>query len=230
MRRLHVPDVQLPDAAKQQQQQEAGAVSKVMLAVAYLRSYENMGTFELTCVEGCSCEPLILDGHHEPKNSQTHMEMHQVTPAGGQQWRPGGAACNGTLFAVAGWQRQGVGAGQVQVQAGSVGAVCCWRDVVAETAQGHCSADLSCPAFFVAFFPLSAADECHLKMTVLPKTNSGKHKVKISGLIVGEVSGWLLYDAQVGAPANPRLQSCCCCFRRRRPGAGAIANPRALSA
>jgi hypothetical protein len=34
---------------------------------------------------------------------------------------------------------------------------------------------------------------------VLPKTNSGKHKVKINGLIVGEVSGWLLNEEQVGS-------------------------------
>jgi hypothetical protein len=75
--------------------------------------------------------------------------------------------------------------------------------VVSKAAQA--AAALTPPASCFAFFLLLAADECHLKMTVLPKTNSGKHKVKISGLIVGEVSGWLLYDAQVGAPANPRL-------------------------
>ena len=105
---------------------------------------------------------------------------------------------------MAGWQCEDVGQGRAQrVDAGSGG------DSALMEACGsvgvHASAVLTFPAFFVAFFLLSAADECHLKMTVLPKTNSGKHKVKISGLIVGEVSGWLLYDAQVGAPANPRL-------------------------
>ena len=62
------------------------------------------------------------------------------------------------------------------------------------------SAALTC-LLRLAFRPPLAADECHLKATVLANSTSGQHKVKISGLIVGEVSGWLLYAEQVGRPA-----------------------------
>ncbi len=38
------------------------------------RSYERMGKANVTCVQGCRCEPSILNGHTTHRHSQ--LEMH----------------------------------------------------------------------------------------------------------------------------------------------------------
>ncbi|KAI3426970.1 hypothetical protein D9Q98_006914 [Chlorella vulgaris] len=47
------------------------------VGVLYLRSYQGMGMFELSCVAGCTCEPFKLDGWMEFKASQ---EYHAAWP------------------------------------------------------------------------------------------------------------------------------------------------------
>ncbi|KAL4856603.1 hypothetical protein ACK3TF_003052 [Chlorella vulgaris] len=41
---------------------------------------------------------------------------------------------------------------------------------------------------------LSLAARCRLRVMVLPDTSSGEHKVKVTGIIVSETSGWLIRD------------------------------------
>ena len=48
--------------------------------MAYLKSYENMGTFSVTC-QGCSCPQVEVDGHQEERNSQLFMQEMVATQA-----------------------------------------------------------------------------------------------------------------------------------------------------
>ncbi|KAL4444598.1 hypothetical protein ABPG77_002415 [Micractinium sp. CCAP 211/92] len=51
----------------------------VAVTIAFLRSYEHMGHFMVECTQGCSCEPLRLDGIHKLDNSLLSMESLQAT-------------------------------------------------------------------------------------------------------------------------------------------------------
>ncbi len=57
-------------AARQQPAQPAPA----HLAIIFLRSYEHMGTANVTCVMGCTCTPTTIDGHWETKASQPGLQ------------------------------------------------------------------------------------------------------------------------------------------------------------
>ncbi|KAL4422279.1 hypothetical protein ABPG75_008476 [Micractinium tetrahymenae] len=59
----------------------AGPEDKVTLGVAHLKSYEHMGKFSVTCVEGCACDPLTGDGHGTDKWSQLNFAMLLVSPS-----------------------------------------------------------------------------------------------------------------------------------------------------
>ncbi|KAL4419206.1 hypothetical protein ABPG77_000600 [Micractinium sp. CCAP 211/92] len=59
----------------------AGPEERVTLGVAHLKSYEHMGKFSVACVEGCSCDLLIADGHGTEKWSQLNFAMLLATPA-----------------------------------------------------------------------------------------------------------------------------------------------------
>lgn len=50
----------------------------VTLAIGHLQSYEHMGQFEVTCTQGCVCDPLKQDGHNEERASQLHHSMMLV--------------------------------------------------------------------------------------------------------------------------------------------------------
>ena len=59
---------------------------RVSLGIAHLRSYENMGTFEVACVEGCTCNSTVVDGINTiegDKSSQTVFWLIEVSAAGG---------------------------------------------------------------------------------------------------------------------------------------------------
>jgi len=51
----------------------------MLLAMAYLKSYEHMGRFRLDCVSGCSCEAREVEGHHTEKDSQTYVAQLLVS-------------------------------------------------------------------------------------------------------------------------------------------------------
>ncbi|EFN53595.1 expressed protein [Chlorella variabilis] len=51
--------------------QEAGY--NVSLGVGHLKSYEHMGWWEMTCVEGCACDPLTRNGHHVTPEKQSQL-------------------------------------------------------------------------------------------------------------------------------------------------------------
>ena len=52
---------------------------KYDILVGYLRSYERMGTANISCVHGCTCTPLIANGTHEGRNSLTKYTAMAVT-------------------------------------------------------------------------------------------------------------------------------------------------------
>jgi hypothetical protein len=48
------------------------------ISVMFLKSYENMGTAKVTCVLGCTCDPMVIDGHWTNKASQPGLQDLQV--------------------------------------------------------------------------------------------------------------------------------------------------------
>jgi hypothetical protein len=53
----------------------------VLLQLAHLKSYEHMGQARIACDSGCSCNVTVLDGHQEPRNSQTFLHSVFVSQA-----------------------------------------------------------------------------------------------------------------------------------------------------
>eukprot|EP00798_Chlamydomonas_sp_ICE-L_P024267 gene24267-9868_t len=53
---------------------------KIWLPVAYLKSFHKMGKANITCVSGCECEPLHIDGICKDREvSLTYMASMAVT-------------------------------------------------------------------------------------------------------------------------------------------------------
>ena len=55
-----------------------------VVRLAHLKSYERMGAGDVTCVQGCKCEPSRFDGHHEVRNSQVHHHSFVVELGGAE--------------------------------------------------------------------------------------------------------------------------------------------------
>ena len=55
----------------------------VTLQVGHLKSYEHMGTAEVACVSGCSCEPMVFDGNIWERVSQSYFVDMRVSRSGG---------------------------------------------------------------------------------------------------------------------------------------------------
>lgn len=87
--------------------------ASVVALLAYLKSYHHMGQAEVSCVSGCSCAPVLLQGHTKEKHSQQELLK----------------------------------------------------------------------------FMVSQSAECVVQVKVLPDTESGEHKVKLTGLVVSEGTG-----------------------------------------
>ena len=49
------------------------------MELAHLKSYEHMGRANLTCLRGCTCQPLLLEAHHAERSSQTYLQHVYVT-------------------------------------------------------------------------------------------------------------------------------------------------------
>ena len=47
-----------------------------------MKSYEHMGTFEVVCEAGCTCEPRTLDAHNQEKVSQLYLSSMLVSVSG----------------------------------------------------------------------------------------------------------------------------------------------------
>ena len=59
------------------------------LSIGYLTSYEQMGSFKITCSSGCSCEPKICEGHEASRKvSQVSVATVSISST------PGGQDCN----------------------------------------------------------------------------------------------------------------------------------------
>ncbi len=48
------------------------------LLLAYLKSYQHMGTATVACVAGCSCKTVSIDGHNRIRESTTHLLPFEV--------------------------------------------------------------------------------------------------------------------------------------------------------
>ena len=53
-----------------------------VVKLGILKSYQLMGTADVTCSRGCACEPTRFDGHHEVHNSQVHYHSFVVELGG----------------------------------------------------------------------------------------------------------------------------------------------------
>lgn len=51
----------------------------VALYVAHLKSYEHMGTAQISCSSGCSCTPVTVDGHQNIRESTTYLARLDAT-------------------------------------------------------------------------------------------------------------------------------------------------------
>ncbi|KAJ9512320.1 hypothetical protein QJQ45_012903 [Haematococcus lacustris] len=58
---------------------KAGAM--VVVELAHLKSYENMGKASVACEGGCTCQSTTLDGHTTLRNSQLHLHQFHVSQA-----------------------------------------------------------------------------------------------------------------------------------------------------
>jgi hypothetical protein len=46
--------------------------AEVLIELAHLKSYENMGKASVAC-RGCTCNPSVIDGHWTDRSSQTQL-------------------------------------------------------------------------------------------------------------------------------------------------------------
>ncbi|GAX81637.1 hypothetical protein CEUSTIGMA_g9065.t1 [Chlamydomonas eustigma] len=60
---------------------QTGDTDEVLVEVAYLKSYENMGQAQVSCEAGCNCTPTTADGHQVERNSLLHLHNFYVTQA-----------------------------------------------------------------------------------------------------------------------------------------------------
>jgi hypothetical protein len=51
----------------------------IELSLAYLKTYENVGSARVECISGCRCAPLVLSGLWELKYSQPFFQRIPVT-------------------------------------------------------------------------------------------------------------------------------------------------------
>ena len=56
---------------------------QVMMELAYLKSYTDMGQASVVCAWGCRCADTLLEGHHNDKTSQVRRGHGEKT----HQWR-----------------------------------------------------------------------------------------------------------------------------------------------
>ncbi|GIL73986.1 hypothetical protein Vretimale_5077 [Volvox reticuliferus] len=55
------------------------ASARILLQIAYLRSYRGMGTAQVACIEGCKCDTMIIDAFDRRPVSVTSMADIQVS-------------------------------------------------------------------------------------------------------------------------------------------------------
>jgi hypothetical protein len=60
-------------------QENALKDQEVNVYLAYLKSYQHMGTARVQCVAGCACKEYMLDAHHEDTTSQTYLAKLTAT-------------------------------------------------------------------------------------------------------------------------------------------------------
>ncbi len=155
---------------------------QVLVEISYLRSYEHMGVALVRCESGCECEETYMDGHHSERNSQVGR-----LGAGGLDAERAG--CRGLQK---GWERH---------RSWSSWVLRCPCSVPANAGQAphHPLLPRTCtqphlrrhsrPQVHLHTFFATQADKCVISVTVSNITNSGEHKMKVTGLIVSEQAG-----------------------------------------
>lgn len=53
----------------------------MIIWVGYVKSWKDMGTATISCLQGCSCAPVAVDGLHELSNTQQFMAKLYATQA-----------------------------------------------------------------------------------------------------------------------------------------------------
>lgn len=164
------------------------------MGVLYLRSYQGMGMFELSCVAGCTCEPFKLDGWMEFKASQEYHAAWPVSRSGAQAQRAWQAGRCAMLRCRAGSIRQGARFAWHPFLASdgassAVAAFICQLPLCALVVADHPSA-LNTVSVHAPCHCCVRAEKCVIEARILNETTtSGDHKAKLTGVIVSEVAG-----------------------------------------
>jgi hypothetical protein len=69
------------DGVHTRRQHHSSDNSCTVIQLAYLRSYNKMGKAEVRCSGGCSCRPMLVDGHHSSRTSTIF--LLRVQPSAG---------------------------------------------------------------------------------------------------------------------------------------------------
>ncbi|GAX81959.1 hypothetical protein CEUSTIGMA_g9387.t1 [Chlamydomonas eustigma] len=57
----------------------SGKAPLVLVQIGHLKSYEHMGKAKASCSSGCTCDPIVIDGHHSLQVSQTYLASLMVS-------------------------------------------------------------------------------------------------------------------------------------------------------
>ena len=51
----------------------------MIIEIAYLKSYVQMGQAAVRCISGCTCNDTVMEGHHDEKTSQLYLHEFSAT-------------------------------------------------------------------------------------------------------------------------------------------------------
>lgn len=126
------------------------------LNLVYLRSWSDVGRAEVTCLSGCSCDAIQLDGFWDRQATLTDLATMQVRRGAAAAHRP--CCSRGVL-----------------VQRCVHAPACGWAGVLADHLR---HAPPPGPP------QVTSHPECVLQIEVLKETSSGKHLFSVSGTVV----------------------------------------------
>ncbi|KAK3286560.1 hypothetical protein CYMTET_5892 [Cymbomonas tetramitiformis] len=137
----------------------SGGIENTTVTLAILKSYMHMGNAEITCLEGCSCQPATIDAHWEMRQSMTTMHALEVSRS---------PLC--TL--------------QIQVHS-PIPRLACSRFHSLESAARMPLAMALWPAGLKMQATCLRCSQMRGDLCVVSSTSSGEHKFKVVGVSVG---------------------------------------------
>mgnify|MGYP001810049956 CR=1 FL=1 len=182
----------------------------MQVSLSYLKSYKGMGTAELACVSGCTCEPQALDGTWETELSlqqilQFWVRVKGWSNVGGQMVRGctcvGAQACSQVLGVTGSGQRvccsrlcRGLGGALGRVGREGAGALRAGGQPRCEgtpsSVQSHKPGTPRCLRLPPA--QVSRHRRCRVRITVSERPGAVAqrgHKVQLLGIMVSHFSG-----------------------------------------